>query len=488
VTKVNINILKFLGGNELKSLNIYNSSNINHLFIAPNTLTTSIRIINNSNIKKITIEGAHTIFGKRYQLKQFSIGDRSEPVDKTFESSTNPRIGELNLSSVKIKDLCIRNTTFTKELRISKRANYEIKTIDNLKFKNIIFEEKFNRLRIGNTKFENFEINNLKNPKESEINIGEIEADTFKIQNLRNHGTFKLYNLNHKKEKEKGNINLNNKKEEETINLNNNSFGKSEFQNLNFKSFQENEMFLNNFQETSFLDINWKYEIKAKTKKQERETYRQLKQVLAKQNNNIEALEFNRLEHEVYLKELSPTFSLKKKLNTIEFFDKFPIILYWLVIALIIIIILVSIFSPYFFKNFGENLEIIFLVLKRCIIFGIIIIFFTPLILNFLNLISNIFTKKLIENNISHFILFFEKTVSNFGLNPGKGIMVLISFNFIITFVIGSLFGNYGFLELLFPFKVDLEDFKFLHFVSLIINSALIYEIIKSFRKYSRKL
>jgi hypothetical protein len=89
-------------------------------------------------------------------------------------------------------------------------------------------------------------------------------------------------------------------------------------------------------------------------------------------------------------------------------------------------------------------------------------------------------------NNFSdRFILEFEKIFSDFGTNIKKSIFYFIFFNLFI-FVSYGICYDYSFDKLIIPFKADI--FTFFHFLTLIINPFLIYEIIKSFRKYSRKL
>ncbi len=105
-------------------------------------------------------------------------------------------------------------------------------------------------------------------------------------------------------------------------------------------------------------------------------------------------------------------------------------------------------------------------------------------------------------------IVSFERWVSNFGTNPWRAILCLLAVNIILVFV-GNLGGhvfhisNFKVAMSMFKWKLleELVQFIFIyflherfdslslvHYLAFIINPILLYEIIKSFRKYSRKL
>lgn len=117
-------------------------------------------------------------------------------------------------------------------------------------------------------------------------------------------------------------------------------------------------------------------------------------------------------------------------------------------------------------------------------------------------------TKKLEENKgLDYWLLKFEKEVSDFGTNPIKPILWIISLAFVFSLVI-TFFTNSWNAYLLNSFllmnptlsiksilEISIPDnkniFPILEIINLfknIMNGILIYEIIKSFRKFSRKL
>ena len=103
------------------------------------------------------------------------------------------------------------------------------------------------------------------------------------------------------------------------------------------------------------------------------------------------------------------------------------------------------------------------------------------------------------------FILWFEKNVSGYGTSAGMAIAIFFLFNIIIfTFCLDylMLFDKYvlkgiltvvdDFFKTLIPTisysKNSIYSYAWLKVLHFVINAILIYEIIKSFRKYSRKL
>ncbi|MFC4892096.1 pentapeptide repeat-containing protein [Pseudofrancisella aestuarii] len=110
---------------------------------------------------------------------------------------------------------------------------------------------------------------------------------------------------------------------------------------------------------------------------------------------------------------------------------------------------------------------------------------------------------------LNKLILFFEKTISSYGTNPFKALALFFIFNFMLYVGYIAISTNFALHENLYTWKgigncleVILNSFipsiisgepivykpawlKVIHFV---ISTALLYEIIKSFRKYSRKL
>ncbi|MGQ4006515.1 pentapeptide repeat-containing protein [Francisellaceae bacterium CB300] len=102
-------------------------------------------------------------------------------------------------------------------------------------------------------------------------------------------------------------------------------------------------------------------------------------------------------------------------------------------------------------------------------------------------------------------ILCFERSVSSYGTSAGMAISIFLLFNIIIfTFCLDylMLFDNYvlkgvstvadDFFKTLIPTisysKNSIYSYAWLKVLHFVVNASLIYEIIKSFRKYSRKL
>lgn len=106
--------------------------------------------------------------------------------------------------------------------------------------------------------------------------------------------------------------------------------------------------------------------------------------------------------------------------------------------------------------------------------------------------------KKSFSNCVDRRILGIERCVSDYGTNPLKAIgwycilIIALSIAYYIETYIRLNAPCLNFFELLLgillPWKVGLEDFKCYHVISLIAQPILIYKIIKSFRKFSRRL
>jgi hypothetical protein len=102
-------------------------------------------------------------------------------------------------------------------------------------------------------------------------------------------------------------------------------------------------------------------------------------------------------------------------------------------------------------------------------------------------------------------ILWFERSVSSYGASADMAIIIFLLFNIIIfTFCLDYLilFDNYvlkgvsavvdDFFKTLIPTisysKNSIYSYAWLKVLHFVVNTSLIYEIIKSFRKYLRKL
>lgn len=178
-------------------------------------------------------------------------------------------------------------------------------------------------LRIGFVSVKDFLLSNLRLPQNAELNIGDCHFEIFKLRNFRNIGKFKLYKINildiehnyfdsraYQKNETEGN---------EKFQIDNTSIGKTDFQSVNIGSFDHVIMFDNIFTEIDYTNLIWgdndievrqydnfperddkKIEIKKLEKQQD--TYRTLKNVASKNNDQPQAIKFFAKEMDCYHK------------------------------------------------------------------------------------------------------------------------------------------------------------------------------------------
>lgn len=154
-------------------------------------------------------------------------------------------------------------------------------------------------LRIGFLNVADFELSNLRNPKNSELNIGDCQFGSFQLRNFRNLGKFKLYKINilgH----EKGSL----------FQIDNTSIGDADFQAICLTSFSTVKLFDNILTNINYTNMQWKEVIEVgefngigitKTAKK-RDTYRVLKNVAQRNNDQPQALLFYAKEMEQHKK------------------------------------------------------------------------------------------------------------------------------------------------------------------------------------------
>lgn len=244
-----------------------------------------IEYFNEKEIKDCIFSGK--LFVKDDTIKQLLF------TDVWFEDEViiNPKNSNSNLKIV------FKGCHFRKKLKIrsAEVGSYEIQQENKIKLKalKIIDCTTVNEayLRIGFLDVENFELSNLRLPKNAELNIGDCHFNKFKLTNFRNVGKFKLFKINIL-EKEK----IYNPR----FQIDNTSIGKTDFQSLNIASFARVIMFDNIFSNIDYTNMQWKKEVEVgqfnnndKTElAKKRDTYRTLKNVAQKNNDQPQALIF----------------------------------------------------------------------------------------------------------------------------------------------------------------------------------------------------
>lgn len=177
-------------------------------------------------------------------------------------------------------------------------------------------------LRIGFLKVYTFELKNLRNPQNTEINIGDCYFTNFQLTNFRNLGKFKLFKVN---------IFDNEGEKPKSFQIDNTSIGDADFQSINLSSFERVKLFDNILSTVDYTNINWgkfgdakdiEVEQDGDDKKQklikeqdndkksqklikEQDTYRILKNVASRNNDQPQALKFYAKEmqkHREYVK------------------------------------------------------------------------------------------------------------------------------------------------------------------------------------------
>jgi len=136
---------------------------------------------------------------------------------------------------------------------------------------------------------DNFEISNLRNPQNAELNIGDCHFNTYILSNFRNIGKFKLYKIN-VFGSEKGNL----------FQIDNTSIGDTDFQAICLTSFKIVRLFDNIFSNIHYTNMQWKESVEVGQYHdsgitqiaKKRDTYRVLKNVAHDNNDQQQALIF----------------------------------------------------------------------------------------------------------------------------------------------------------------------------------------------------
>jgi hypothetical protein len=144
----------------------------------------------------------------------------------------------------------------------------------------------------------------------TELSIGDCHFKNFQLTNFRNIGKFKLYKINiliikheyfhnlHQKDEAKGN----------KFQIDNTSIGKTDFQSINLSSFTEIKIFDNIFTEIDYTNIIWsdkvvgvgQYNDNISKLSKQQDSYRTLKNVALRNNDQPQAVKFYAKEMEFY--------------------------------------------------------------------------------------------------------------------------------------------------------------------------------------------
>ncbi len=329
----------------------------------------------------------------------------------------NSYIEKLNIIDSNFTKIDINNSHFNKRVKISFNSK-DKKIIWNL-WELIFCSNTISNLRVWHSKISKFEINNLKNPPNSEINLGNLIIDEFYISNIRNLWKFRIYNINYSKKNNTRKL----------ININNSSLWDSEFQNVNLNSFSTIVIYDNLLTDLKYTWISWWYMINVDKNDNYwklRNTYRTLKDVAEKNNDNITALKFYSWEMNAYKMYLIKKWFKNNKLDlTIIWFNEF---------------------SSNFWLNFIKPLFLII----------IINIFF-------------IFTIMLFSNDF----IFTKPSFWNFN-------------NFV--WYISRWFNITNWLNWIFKMEIDNGLLDLLILIKNIFIWTFLYQLIQAFRKFTRKI
>jgi hypothetical protein len=330
-------------------------------------------------------------------------------------------------SSLLFYDCSFENKFKIRNIEVDGYKNQQItKTnLNTLKIINCtVYKDSY--LRLGFLKVDNFEIENLRNPQNAELNIGDCHFKNFTLSNFRNIGKFKLFKINTLKITDF----IDETKDNESFQIDNTSIGDADFQSVNLSSFNTLTLFDNIFDNVKYTNIKWgdfgdKKDIEVaqfngddnyKLEKQQ-DTYRTLKNVATANNDQPQAIKF-------YAKEMFNYRAMVKNNATYSKSDR------------------LTLWFNYWSNNFGLNwgLQFISLVIFSIIMYGLLLFSLDCYCQD-----SIIFSKFFEFLNPTHKTEFVAKGVWSF-----------------TTYTI---------------------DFTF-----RIIEGLMIYQTIQAFRKYSRKL
>jgi len=166
-----------------------------------------------------------------------------------------------------VEAISFKECHFKKKLKIrnEKKGGYEEQQVSKKKVEKLEIidctADDGAYLRIGFLEVDNFVLSNLRLPQDAELNIGDCRFQCFKLTNFRNLGKFKLYKINILKIKDKG---IDETKNNKIFQIDNTSIGKTDFQSVNLTSFVSVIMFDNIFTEIDYTNVQWKREIEVR--------------------------------------------------------------------------------------------------------------------------------------------------------------------------------------------------------------------------------
>jgi len=190
----------------------------------------------------------------------FSLADQV-----SFENCNFQDEQEFYISDNKEIDFSFDKCNFDKKFKIRgvEKGGYEEQQKNKGKLKELkimdctVGESAY--LRIGFLVVDDFVLSNLRLPQNAELNIGDCHFQRFKLTNFRNAGKFKLYKINilPKEYNKEGSYNP-------KFQIDNTSIGKTDFQSVNLTSFASVVMFDNIFTEIDYTNVQWKREIEVR--------------------------------------------------------------------------------------------------------------------------------------------------------------------------------------------------------------------------------
>jgi hypothetical protein len=274
-----------------------------------------------------TIQGArnYNLFSFHEKAEFNNVYFTSDNKDEMFLDLENCKNAQITFTNCKFKEkFKIRSPEYDIQFNQEKSKNYKAQQKNKAQVKSLIFIdceiEDDTYLRVGFIAADFFTIKNLRNPQNAELNIGDCHFKNFKLTNFRNIGKFKLFK-----------INILDNETGEKFQIDNTSIGDTDFQSVNLSSFEKITMFDNIFDNVKYTNINWgefggKKDITiggcenhqshqiCKLEKQQ-DTYRTLKNVAIKNNDQPQAIKF-------YAKEMENAYQLEQWVN---FSNKFTL-------------------------------------------------------------------------------------------------------------------------------------------------------------------
>ena len=171
-------------------------------------------------------------------------------------------------------------------------------------------------LRVGFLDIDKFKLENLRIPKDAEVNIGDCRFKRFRMSNVRNLGKLKLYKIN---------MLANEKDNNAKFRLDNTSIGDADFQSVDLSSFAKRIIFDNILVGLKYSNVllepkGTDIEVDQFTDTEDkiikkRDTYRVLKNVALNNNDNAHAFAFYAKEMKYHRKAVQYTdsrFSLER--------------------------------------------------------------------------------------------------------------------------------------------------------------------------------